>query len=76
MCALVLGGGSSGGCFQISVLRIHSLHVLVSPSPVWGAQKGQVTTCTAFTEKPLISKALFFFFFLYFHIPQREKVFS
>lgn len=70
MCLLVLGAGGSGGCFEISVLRIHSMHVL-APSLVWGAQKGQVTTCAAFTEKPLISKA----FIVFSHIPKR-KVFS
>ena len=36
-------------------------YACVSPSLAWGAPKGQVTTCTAFAEKPLISKALIVF---------------
>lgn len=48
-----------------------SRYACVSPSLVWGAPKGQVTTCTAFSEKPLISKAL-----IVFSRIRKRKVFS
>lgn len=38
-----------------------SHYACVSPCLVWGVLKGQVTTCTASTEKPFISKALIVF---------------
>ena len=71
MCALVLGGGSSGGCFQISVLRIHSLHVL---APVLSGEPKKVRSQPA---PPSLRNLSFqrHFFFVFSHTQKRKSVF-
>lgn len=68
MCSGSWGGGS-GGCFQISDLRIHNMHVL---APVLSGEPKKVRSQPAL---PSLRSLSFQRHLLYFHISKREKCF-